>query len=969
MKKKINVLIITFFLLLSGMLGAVGGEVADDRQSFGKESEKTDLKAAQEIHDWYDLDEIRNGSDGDYVLINDLDETTDGYGDLIDTTDGWEPIGNPDTPFTGTFDGNGYEIQDLYINRTDEKAVGLFGVTDGAELTEVGVVDADVKGGFVVGGVAGDNGGKIYGSYTTGYITSTSGGVGGLAGHNSGSISNSYSTGAIRGDDTVLGGEKYEGTIFGSYATLDVEGDGVGGLLGYNTGTVSTSYATGDVTDLDFAPEIGGLVGENKQGPIFDSYATSDVNGTDHVGGLVGYLYDSTVSNSYATGKVRGKDTIGGLVGESYECTIENSFWDIETSGMNTSAGGTGKTTAEMKDVSTYTDTATEGLKESWDFAGDPNDDGATEDIWGIDENGTINDGYPFFTWEEEPEVHVLTINTVGEGSTTPEEGSSTYEKGTEVTVEAMPAKGWYFNNWTGDYEGEQENQTINITMDKDKEVTAHFEEIADEYNLTINIEGEGSTTPEEGNHTYDEGEVVTVEAMSAEGWYFNNWTGDYGGEQENECINITMDEDKEVTAHFKEHEAYFEVEIIDYDEEVKIGEDITVEYSVINTGGFEGTQDIVLFLDGDAVKTKTDITLKTGEEYESEFTWEAEESGEQEFEVRSSDDASHGIIMIKETVSYTLTANIEGEGEVDIDPDENKYENGTKVTLTAVPEEGWYFEEWTGDHTGSEKEITITMNDDKNITATFEEVKDDEHLLTIAIEGEGSTEPEPGDHVFGDGREVAIEATPDEGWKFVGWTGDYEGTEEEITLTMDEDKEVTAHFEEREPAYFEVEIIDYDKNVKQGENITVKYKVTNTGGLEDTQDIGLNLDGEEIASHDDLDLGPGEEHEGEFTVEYDEIGEHRFELVSSDDTSEEKVVAVEEKTSDNGERSSDDVEGLGFISDHWWLLLVLLIGIIAAAVLIFMMKGEEEKEEEESVGEEMFEEPPPPPSGGSSGP
>ncbi len=429
------------------------------------------------------------------------------------------------------------------------------------------------------------------------------------------------------------------------------------------------------------------------------------------------------------------------------------------------------------------------------------------------------------------------------------------------------------------------------------------------------------------------------------------------------------MDEDKEVTAHFKEHEAYFEVEIIDYDEEVKIGEDITVEYSVINTGGFEGTQDIVLFLDGDAVKTKTDITLKTGEEYESEFTWEAEESGEQEFEVRSSDDASHGIIMIKETVSYTLTANIEGEGEVDIDPDENKYENGTKVTLTAVPEEGWYFEEWTGDHTGSEKEITITMNDDKNITATFEEVKDDEHLLTIAIEGEGSTEPEPGDHVFGDGREVAIEATPDEGWKFVGWTGDYEGTEEEITLTMDEDKEVTAHFEEREPAYFEVEIIDYDKNVKQGENITVKYKVTNTGGLEDTQDIGLNLDGEEIASHDDLDLGPGEEHEGEFTVEYDEIGEHRFELVSSDDTSEEKVVAVEEKTSDNGERSSDDVEGLGFISDHWWLLLVLLIGIIAAAVLIFMMKGEEEKEEEESVGEEMFEEPPPPPSGGSSGP
>jgi hypothetical protein len=55
------------------------------------------------------------------------------------------------------------------------------------------------------------------------------------------------------------------------------------------------------------------------------------------------------------------------------------SFWDIETSGEPNSAGGTGKTTAEMKTMSTFTDAG-------WDFV----------EIWGIGENQT----YPFLRTE-----------------------------------------------------------------------------------------------------------------------------------------------------------------------------------------------------------------------------------------------------------------------------------------------------------------------------------------------------------------------------------------------------------------------------------------------------------------------------------------------------------------------------------------------------------------------------------------
>ncbi|MFO7872347.1 MAG: GLUG motif-containing protein, partial [Candidatus Undinarchaeales archaeon] len=171
----------------------------------------------------------------------------------------------------------------------------------------------------------------------------------------------------------------------------DITGGGyVGTLVGYSSGEIYNSYSTGQ---LSGGVAVGGLVGENF-GTVSNCYSDVSVNGGDFVGGLVGENFD-TVSNSYSSGQVTGNNDIGGLIGGSFGNPVYNSFWDIETSGQLTSDGGTGKTTSEMQDVATFTDTVTIGLDSPWDFETNPNDDTADEDIWYMPYSN-----YPRFVWE-----------------------------------------------------------------------------------------------------------------------------------------------------------------------------------------------------------------------------------------------------------------------------------------------------------------------------------------------------------------------------------------------------------------------------------------------------------------------------------------------------------------------------------------------------------------------------------------
>gem|GEM_PF-2301655 len=170
--------------------------------------------------------------------------------------------------------------------------------------------------------------------------------------------------------------------------------------------------------------------------------------------------------------------------------------------------------------------------------------------------NGEDDDGYSVeFQSPSETTNYTLLIevNPADSGSTDPSLGSYSYEEGTVINISATPWDGYEFLNWIGDTSGTL--SAITVTMDGNKSVTANFQVIPlpmIRYILTmISAEG-GDTDPAAGDHSFEEGSLVTITAIPTEGYIFEGWTGDV----ENPGMattTVTMDEDKEITAKFSE--------------------------------------------------------------------------------------------------------------------------------------------------------------------------------------------------------------------------------------------------------------------------------------------------------------------------------------------------------------------------------------------------------------------------------
>ena len=162
-------------------------------------------------------------------------------------------------------------------------------------------------------------------------------------------------------------------------------------------------------------------------------------------------------------------------------------------------------------------------------------------------------------------------------------------------------------------------------------------------------------------------------------------------------------------------------------------------------------------------------------------------------------DNVCYEVVAGEPPVQYTLTTNTVGSGGITLSPSGGMYNEGTVVQLTATPAVGWEFSGWSGDLTGTTNPASITMDVNKNVTATFTQLPP--VTLTVNTVGNGTVILNPAGGSYAVGTVVQLSATPDAGWYFSGWSGDLTGTTNPASITMNASKTVTAAFTESPPA------------------------------------------------------------------------------------------------------------------------------------------------------------------------
>ena len=146
---------------------------------------------------------------------------------------------------------------------------------------------------------------------------------------------------------------------------------------------------------------------------------------------------------------------------------------------------------------------------------------------------------------------------------------------------------------------------------------------------------------------------------------------------------------------------------------------------------------------------------------------------------------------------TYTLAVSVAGTGSgtVTASPNLTSYTAGSTVALTATADTGSLFMGWSGDAAGDTNPLTVTMDSNKTIVATFNTATVLYSLSTSVPGGGGTVTKSPNQPLYPSGSSVVLTAVPGSGYTFHHWAGDAAGTTNPVTVVVDSNKSVQAVF------------------------------------------------------------------------------------------------------------------------------------------------------------------------------
>jgi hypothetical protein len=281
-------------------------------------------------------------------------------------------------------------------------------------------------------------------------------------------------------------------------------------------------------------------------------------------------------------------------------------------------------------------------------------------------------------------------------------------------------------------------------------------------FRLVATATAGGMVSLEPAGGFYLSNTVVTLTAVPEAGWELLSWSGDASGTSTN--LSLVMDRDKSVTAQFGLIPRF------------------TLAVATVGGGTVSGnTQSDYL--------RGTTVNLRAEPAPDWEFlSWAGDASGTSSnlslvMDRDKSVTAQSGRIPV-----FTLAVTEIGAGSVSGNTQSN-YFRGTTVDLSTEPELGWCLLNWSGDASGTSRNLSVVMDRDKSVVARFAPLT----LLAVAAGG-GTITANPASNYVLD-LTVELTAQPQSGWTFLNWMGDASGTNPSTTVTMDRPKEVQAVF------------------------------------------------------------------------------------------------------------------------------------------------------------------------------
>ena len=282
-------------------------------------------KSVKLIKSLKDLKKVANILSGNYKLTK----------DLIIKSKYWTPIGTPEAPFTGTFDGNGYTINAVSTKSKNDYQ-GLFGCTKDAVIKNL-KVSGTVRGRYYVGGIIGHmEGGRIVNCVSKTKVTGVDQ-VGGLVGRIAGGIAlNCQNEGKVTGTGRCAGGITSDlypsGTIYNCVNLATVKGSNlVGGISGGSTaGEIANCVNFGNVIG-DYS--VGAIAGDN------NSYAGARYHNYFRQTDKINANYNSIGTGCYTFKTVNSK--------LSGEVTINNKTYNKLLNALNAGRNALRKETGE----------------------------------------------------------------------------------------------------------------------------------------------------------------------------------------------------------------------------------------------------------------------------------------------------------------------------------------------------------------------------------------------------------------------------------------------------------------------------------------------------------------------------------------------------------------------------------------------------------------------------------------------